>query len=254
VGLLLVAAGLWAGRAEPTRAVPAATATAADTAANVPTPTPIPPTGMVFAGIDGVPVPGLYYPAPRLPAPLVLLLFEKESWSAWAPRWSARGFNVLALDMRTLGPEGVSVELALKDIQDTLLVIQSLNDNPGIVPHQVAILGGSTFGGFALVACAKSPDCRTAVLFSATNYRGDLDDPIAALGNRPLFIAVSKQEGDITDTDVDYDRRARGEHMLLLYDGSNHATGLLTAYPELVDFVGDWLVKYLHQTTKQGHE
>jgi dienelactone hydrolase len=221
------------------------TAAAAYQATTVPTPTATAPIEIQFEGVDDHAVSGLYYPAPRLPAPAVLLLHYKEGWSPWAPRWSARGFNVFAIDLRIWGPEGISVEVARRDIQDILLVIQQLNETPGVTPHQVALIGGSFIGGYALVACAKSADCRTAILLSATDYKADLSDPIETLGDRPLLMAVSKNEGSITDTQRDYAQRAKGEHRLILYDGGTHANALLAAHPELVDIVGDWLVRYL---------
>jgi hypothetical protein len=243
-GCVAIAVGLImaAGSFDRARVVTAATSQA--TSAPTQTATAIAPIAIQFEGVEQHIVPGLYYPAPRLPAPAVLLLHNKEGWSPWAPRWSARGFNVFAIDLR-IWVNGISVEIAQRDMQDILLVIQQLNKTPGVTPHQVAVLGGSFIGGYALVACAKSPDCRTAILFSATDYRADLQDPIEALGDRPLLIAVSKKEGSITATDLDYDRRAKGEHQLILYDGGIHANGLLDAHPELVDIVGDWLVKYL---------
>jgi len=245
-GCLTVAVGLImaAGSFDHARVVTAA-ATSQATSAPTQTATTIAPIAVQFEGVEQHIVPGLYYPAPRLPAPAVLLLHYKEGWSPWAPRWSARGFNVFAIDLRIWGVEGISVEVAQRDMRDILLVIQQLNDTPGVTPHQVALMGGSFIGGYALVACAKSPDCKTAILFSATDYRADLQDPIETLGDRPLLIAVSKNEGSITATDMEYDRRAKGEHRLIVYDGGAHANGLLNAHPELVDIVGDWLVKYL---------
>jgi acetyl esterase/lipase len=244
---LTVAIGLMiaAGSFDHTRAVTAATPAATDAATSAPTQTAAAPIEVAFEGLDNHIVQGLYYPAPRLPAPALLLLHYKESWSYLAKAWRARGFNVFAIDLRIWGPEGVSVEVARKDIQDILLVIQQLNETPGVTPHRVALLGGSTIGGYALVACAESADCKTAILFSATDYKGDLQDPIETLGNRPLLMVVSENEGSITATELDYAKRAKGEHRLIVYKGGTHATGLIDEHPELVDIVGDWLVKYL---------
>jgi hypothetical protein len=237
---LTVAFGLMvaAGRFDHTRAVTAA-------ATSVPAQTAAAPIAVTFKGIENHTVLGLYYPAPQLPAPALLLLHFKEGWSPWAEAWSARGINVFAIDLRIWGPEGVSVEVARKDIQDILQVIQQLNETPGVTPHRVALLGGSTIGGYALVACAKSADCRTAILFSATDYKDDLQDPIETLGNRPLLMVVSENEGSITATERDYAQRAKGEHRLIIYEGGTHATALIGEHPELVGIVGDWLVKYL---------
>jgi pimeloyl-ACP methyl ester carboxylesterase len=178
----------------------------------------------------------------------VILLGFKEAWTKWARLWRDRGFNVIAIDLRTYGPQGISPEIAANDVQDILLVIQQLHDIPAVMPDQIALAGGSIIGSYALVACAKSPDCRTAILLSATNYKGDLADPIETFGKRPLFIAVSDGEGSITETDRAYAAQAQGKHQLIVYEGTAHATGLLTSQPELADKIGDWLVKYLANT------
>ncbi len=206
------------------------------------------PAQMTFVGANEMPMAALYYRAPVLPAPAVVLLHGygggKEGWSLWAPQWSTRGFNVFALDLRGFGT-GDAVEIGRKTIEDILRTVEQINGNPAVVPHQTAILGASLGGGYALVACAKSPDCKTAILLSGTNYKGDLDDPIKTLGKRPLFIAVSRAESPITETDLDYAVRALGEHRIVVYEGGVHATGLLYSHPELVQAIGDWLLQHL---------
>ncbi len=209
------------------------------------TPTLEGPREVTFKGENHRVILGLFYRAPQLPAPTLLLLNFRHSWSNWAPAWSARGFNVVAIDELMYNVGGLLNELNRQDIQDALLVMEQLNQDPAVIPHQFAILGGSLMGGYALMACAKSPDCRTAILLSPTNTAVDVPDPMAILGDRSILIVASKGETGIADTARDFAQHARGEHRLILYDWGYHASAMFIAHPELIDIVGDWLVKYV---------
>jgi hypothetical protein len=224
----------------------AETATATRESRGTLTPTPEGPREVTFEGQNDRVIPGLFYRAPQPPAPTLLLLNFRHSWSNWAPTWSARGFNVVAFD-EIMYNSGLLLlnETNRQDMQEILLVMEQLNKDPAVIPHQFAILGGSLMGGYALMGCARSPDCRTAILLSPTNTAVDVPDPMAVLGDRSILIVASKGEMGIADTARAFDRDARGEHRLILYDWGYHASAMFYAHPELVDIVGDWLVKYL---------
>ncbi|HLY28664.1 MAG TPA: hypothetical protein VKQ72_20130 [Aggregatilineales bacterium] len=224
-----------------------ATVVPVSAALSVPAPTPEVPKEMTFKGENNLVIEGLFYSAPQTPAPTVILLNFRTRWSDWAPMWSTRGFNVVAIDLLIYNVGG-SLDATIKqDVNDILLVMDQLNSDPAVIPHQFALIGGSLMGGDALVTCSKAPDCKTAILLSPTptvesEYS---EDPMVAMGNRPIMIVASRGEGIIADTARDYAKRARGYHLLLIYDWGFHATAMFYAHPELVDTVGDWLVTYL---------
>ncbi len=224
----------------------AGTAISAATAEVQATPEPAPaPVEVTFRGENDLLIRGVWYPAPRQPASTLLLLNFRHSWSAWAPRWTARGFNVVAIDELIYNVGGLLAELNRQDIHNIQHVIQQLNDNSDVIPHQFAILGGSLMGGYALMGCATSPDCRLAILLSPTDTAVDIPDPMAALGDRAVVLVASKGEFGIAETTQKFADQARGDHLLLMYDWGFHASAMLIAHPELVDTIGDWLVKYL---------
>jgi hypothetical protein len=207
------------------------------------TPTPEPPREVTFKGGDGRVILGLFYRAPQPPAPTLLLLNFRHSWSNWAPTWSARGFNVVAIDELMYNTGGMLDEINRQDIQDAVLVMQQLNKDPAVLPHQFAILGGSLMGGYALMACAKSSDCRTAILLSPTDTAVDVPDPRAVLGDRSILIVASKGETGIADTARDFAQHARGEHRLILMTGAI-ASAMFLHIPA-GRYRRRWLVKYL---------
>jgi pimeloyl-ACP methyl ester carboxylesterase len=231
---------------QTTRPTQAEVATATMEATEAPTPAdPIP---VQFKGADDLTIYALKYAAPKEPAPALLLIHEqggrKEEWVYWVNKWVALGINVYAIDRRGFG-QTKGVENNAKSEQDIANVLTQISADPDVTPHQIAILGGSMGGGFALTGCAQFADCKTAILLSAATYKSDLTDPIAALGNRPLFLAVSDSDAPFNKVAKDYADRAKGEHKLIVYDGYAHATVMLFKHPELVDLISDWLTKYL---------
>jgi pimeloyl-ACP methyl ester carboxylesterase len=210
---------------------------------------PSQPIELKFVGADDLALPALEYQAPKLPAPAILLLHEvggnKGEWFPWAGKWAALGLNVFAIDIRGYGQVASSKTDPVKTDQDLQRVLQQINERPEVIPHQIGVLGGSMGAAYALIACAKSKECRTVVLLSVPPDKGDLQDPIETLGNRPILQAVSSLDSPFYETSQDYDKRAKGDHQLLVYEGSAHATLILYRHPELVDTIGQWFVKYL---------
>ncbi len=211
--------------------------------------TPADPVEFEFKGADDFVLPALEYQAVKSPAPAVLLLHErggnKEEWFPWAKKWAGLGVNIFAIDIRGYGHTKAKEEDPVKIDQDLQLVLQQINERPEVIPGQIGILGGSMGGGYAMVACASSDLCKTVILLSAAPYKGDLKDPVESLGKRPILMAVASLDSPFVENLRDFDKRAQGDHQLIVYEGSFHATVLLYKNPELVDTIGAWFVKYL---------
>lgn len=205
---------------------------------------------MKLQGADGITIAATFYASAYPPAPALLLLHQtpgqKEDLTQAASAWNGRGYNVLAIDMRGHGETG-GVEDWKKTVDDIQLVLAQLAKLPGVDGSRIGIVGGSMGGQEGLVACAKFADCQALVLLSpGRGFAASIfPDPMQALGKRPVFIAVAKGNEPFYSTDKNFDSQAQGEHEFVTYDGSAHALQLFQAHPELVDKIGEWLIRYL---------
>jgi hypothetical protein len=64
-------------------------------------------------------------------------------------------------------------------------------------------------------------------------------------GERPLFIAVSAEDGYSADSSRTLQEEATGETVLQMYQGAGHGTAMFTPQPDLIDLILDWLAVYL---------
>jgi acetyl esterase/lipase len=213
------------------------------------TPTPAPTQSsipMQFVMSDGLTIIGTYWGAASRPAPAVLLLHmlggRKEDWQPFAIRLRGAGYNVLAIDLRGYGETGGQPDWA-KAQDDVKSIFVRLSKLPGVETYRVSIVGASIGANLALVACADLPDCRSVVLLSpALDYQGvKTADAMTRYGNRPALIAASRDDAPSGSDSAALDKLARGQHRLLIYEGSVHGLTLITAQPNLGEIMIRWL-------------
>jgi acetyl esterase/lipase len=202
-----------------------------------------------FAMSDGLTIVGIYYSAPVRPAPAALLLHmngsNKESWKSFAPLLQAAGYNVLAIDLRGHGETGGGVDWtkAPADISEVLRQLRSL---PGVDPSRVTIIGASIGGNLAIVGCAQTLACKSAILISpALDYEGVKTlDAVTKYGKNPLLIVASRDDKPTGTDSVILDKAAQGNHTLKLYDGTVHGTNLFSTQPDLATLLIQWLASH----------
>jgi acetyl esterase/lipase len=213
------------------------------------TPTPAPTQSnipMQFVMSDRLTIIGTYWGAASRPAPAVLLLHmlggRKEDWLPFATKLRGAGYNVLAIDLRGYGETGGQPDWN-KAPEDVKSIFARLSKLPGVESYRVSIVGASIGANLALVACADLPDCRSVVLLSpALDYQGvKTDDALTRYGNRPVLIAASKGDTPSGSDSAALDKLAKGQHRLLIYEGSVHGLTLITTQPDLGEIVIRWL-------------
>jgi pimeloyl-ACP methyl ester carboxylesterase len=216
------------------------------------TPTPAPTESILpvqFAAPDGLVIASTLYPAPVRPAPTVLLLHmagsNRTAWNPLAQQLQATGFNVVAIDLRGHGDTGGAVDW-VKAQQDISAVLTQLNTLPGVDRQRIFIVGASIGANLGLNICAVTLNCKAAVLLSpALDYQGiKTADAMARYAGRPILIVASRNDALGGADSTTLDKLAQGEHKLQIYDGSGHGTTLLSAHPDLIVLIVEWLAAH----------
>ncbi|HLY27817.1 MAG TPA: alpha/beta fold hydrolase, partial [Aggregatilineales bacterium] len=154
---------------------------------------------MQFAMNDGLTIVGTFYSAPHRPAPAILLLHmlgsNKESWQPFAVQLQAAGYSVLAIDLRGHGESGGAMDWT-KAPGDVDSVVGQMHSLPGIDPNRLSVIGASIGANLALVTCADTKLCHSAVLISPSlDYEGIKTLPaLGAYGKSPLLIVASRDD------------------------------------------------------------
>jgi pimeloyl-ACP methyl ester carboxylesterase len=219
---------------------------------DMPTITPQPTAAqlpMPIGAADGLVLHATLYGSPVRPAPGVLILARDRShWGELALRLQARGFAVLVVDMRGYGATGGAVDWARAG-DDSRAALQQLIQLPGVVPGQITVIGAGIGANLAVGACATDPGCGGAVLLSpGLDYLGvTTADAIARFGVRPILIVASENDDNNPADSIALDGMARGDHQLVIYPaagqvGDGHGAALLSAQPDLLDTMVNWLL------------
>lgn len=245
LGVMLLAA---CGRAEPTPTMaPAPTGpapTPRPTVPIVPTSTPstqAPPAMKSVLPVDllttdGIPIKGDYYRPTAKKAPGVLLVHgsgrERSTWQLLARQLMEQDIAVLAIDLRGYGESGGQASDQNK-IEDVTAAVDFLKAQAEVNPAGIVIIGENDGSWWTLDYAAKHPDIRAVALITP-GIRYDkkfLKQVMAAYGARPLFIAVSDNEGNHDENAVKtaklLDQLATGPHELAILHDYGWGSGLL---------------------------
>lgn len=205
---------------------------------------------MAISADDGLVLQATYYSSSLQPAPGVLLLHmigsDRSAWTPLAEQLQATGYAVLALDLRGYGETGGQPDwsLARSDVNTALTMLREL---PGVNAQRVAVIGASIGANLGLNTCADTPACLTAVLLSpGLDYRGvTTTEAITRLGTRPVLIVASENDNNNPGDSVTLDNMAAGEHRLVIHPEAAHGTDLLSANPDLIPQIVNWLVLHV---------
>ena len=268
--VLLLTLILMAGCARPTPEVTVAPAptgpppTPRPTVPIVPTSTPstkAPPAMKSVLPVDlltsdGVPIKGDYYRPAAENAPGVVLVHgsdrERSAWQLFARQLMEQGFATLAIDLRGHGESGGEAG-DVNTTEDVLAAVDFLRAQAEVAPENIVLIGGNDGSWWALDAASKQPDIRAvALLTPGISYdKQFLEQVMADYGDRPLFIAISDNEGnhgeDAVKTARALDELASGPHELEILHEYGWGSGLLMQENGLAPKLLAWL----HQVTGQ---
>ncbi len=205
---------------------------------------------------DGVTISGdLYGAADSRRAVLLLHMMPatKESWRDLAERLAARGFLVLAIDLRGHGRsiEGPAGRLDYKlfedaDHQAKRLDVEAsadwLVEFLGIGRDRLGVAGASIGANLAIGYGGEHREVpAVAALSPGLDYRGvTTPDKVRRFGpNQSLFLAASAEDELSFRTDREL-AAIKPDAVLREYRGAGHGTSMFSARPDLLDELAVW--------------
>jgi pimeloyl-ACP methyl ester carboxylesterase len=238
----------------------AATQPAAAPTAERPTSSPIPgddqaPTAdksevQIEAG-DGLLISGTFYPgagAPPWPGILLLHMLsgDRSQWDDFVPHLIENGYAVLAVDLRGHGITGGQMDWEMAKA-DVLIAWNYMAEREDVDQGNTALIGASIGANLALVAASNEPEIKTVVLLSpGLDYRGVTTiESLEAFGDRPSFLAASKDDQYAAESSNTLAESALGEVELQIFEGAGHGTVILSSEPELAVSIIDWLERFV---------
>jgi len=219
-----------------------------------PTPAPTQPSLPLFVPANGIALVGRYFPAVRHPAAAALLLHgdgeTKEGWGELAAQLQAAGYSALAIDLRGFGETGGTVDWTQAPA-DAVAVLRYVHALPGIDPARSVVIGDGVGATLALTACAADLACQAAVLISPRLSVDGLSaqaalTPFTQSGPKPnrraLLVVAESDSPTAADAGVlDTAFAGGGLHNVVRYPGDAAGLALLSAHPESLKAIVDWL-------------
>ena len=173
---------------------------------------------VTFLGKDNVELVGTWYPNKSLATKKTMVLLhgvasQKEEWNDFCNFLSRSGWNVLIYDQRGHGKSihkktgesiqynsfyarGINSEWG-NMVLDLHSAVQFISKSYKISQNSIVLGGASIGANIALRYASDHPEIPLAILLSpGLDYQGlTTHDAISKYGKRPLFIAVSPQDG-----------------------------------------------------------
>jgi dienelactone hydrolase len=212
---------------------------------------------LVFTTRDGVHIQAtLYLPVATAPPGLILVHGagrDRNDWAPFAERARLEGYLCIAFDLRGHGesrrPHGDTLSYRRFDTEQWLGVLEDLAAaketllDHGADLENLALVGADIGGNLALRYALEDPDVQAVAMISpGLAYHGiETEDPMAGLETCPALIITSKGDAYSASSSHRLDEIAPGYCELREYDGSAHGTDILTAKPQAVEQILEWL-------------
>ena len=182
---------------------------------------------------EGAILPGELYRHEAEPAPAILMLgADISAWGALPLQLSQAGFVVLALQTDATTPA-----------RQVDAMLQSLIAIPGVDAGAIGLIGEARSADLAMVACAVNTLCDALALFSPL-ARDTLLNMIPSFGQRSLWLAASKSDGESHAAALSLSQALRGQARFELLDAGRGAA-LLKAKPGLAERLVAWFSLHL---------
>jgi len=196
---------------------------------------------------DGTAVAATLYPAPRGPAPAVVLVHmltrSRDDWRGFAERLQAAGAACLALDLRGHGASSGSAAPSAAMALDVGAAVAWLTARSDVTAGAIAVVGASFGATAALLAAGESASVKAVVLISpAADYRGvRLDGGLRKYGSRPMLLVASTEDPYALRTVRALTEDEPPGRQLRLSALAAHGSHLLDRDPDAAAAVVDWL-------------
>lgn len=202
---------------------------------------------------DGVQIIGDYYPAESSRGILLLHMMpaDRKSWTAFAAKLQAAGFQALAIDLRGHGeseggPDGYK-KFSDAEHQASQLDVEAGAEflkSKGVTELHLA--GASIGANLALKYLSERSEARSAILLSpGLDYRGVLTAPALEKisPTQGIYLAAAEDDGYSRDTVAELSRKIiqDNRHMLKVFKSGGHGTRLFEAHPEFMEELATWL-------------
>lgn len=213
---------------------------------------------ITFLGEGGMNLSGLYFAGKEQGSGVVLVHMDgrsSEDWRHFGERISRMGFHALALDLRGHGKStrmGSGKELIYEQldeqqyqnmVKDVGAAVQFLRTKTSVNPDGIGLVGASVGANLSLRLASEDARVNNLVLLSpGLDYKGlSTEDALQKYGERPLFIAVSREDNFAAKSSLVLDSMARGKKFLQIYTGAGHGTRMLLREPGLETAMIGWL-------------
>ena len=181
-------------------------------------------------------------------APLIILLHmlnsNRAAYEPIIPDLHAGGYALLNVDMRGHGDSGGAQDwdLAMQDVADWT---DWLDAQGGIGEGGLVIMGASIGSNLALISCAASELCRSAIALSpGLDFRGVQPESalVDGLTERAALLVAAHQDGYSADTVRQLFSKAKGAVTARLGAGRAHGTRLFDSdYDSVSALILHWL-------------
>ncbi len=197
---------------------------------------------------DGVKISGYFIKVDNEKSPAVVLLHmlsrTKEDWEPVLHEYllPETKFSYLAIDLRghgestsqngeTINWKNFSGEDFNNMVLDVAAAVDYLRSRKDIDPGRIAIIGASIGANVAINYAAQDPKIKAVALLSAgRNYKGVATfDAMQKYGDRPVFLAASKEDIPAGLNIRGLAKRARGTKVVKLFPGNLHGTRMFGA-------------------------
>lgn len=214
------------------------------------------PEFVSLEGSDGQALGGNYFFAPTAaadaePAPGVLLMHhgngQKESWHPLIPTLYEEGYAVLAIDLRGTGASGDEADWDLA-VDDTQLWLDWLQNQDGVDPDRLSIIGASVGGDLAINVMELDERIQTLVWISPLiEVQGiTTDDAMAAVmeQGRPVFVMTAAGDTPSLEATQVLFPLMTGDSQVRLYDNTGCCTFMYMLEPSATTATLEWLETY----------
>ncbi len=196
----------------------------------------------------------LIVPKSRRPAPAVILLNkaagDRRAYETLARRLAENGIASLRLDLRGHGESvnkgkfipGNQESLALTEgaDEDVTSAFRYLKTIPGIDAQNIGFVGASYSGEEMAVSARKYGYGKAYVALSPGSFSQESVDAIDRTGISWLFIKSTAERARSLQNFFSSLRQSSHTAQIMEVAGTEHATDILSAHPELAEMIAVW--------------